>query len=270
MIFSGLRPKLHRLWYKGLGYGENGRGLDVYNDDVWLVGYPKSGNTWLNFLVASLLASRVQDVDFFTVEKLVADIYYNNAKQLQSLPRPRYLKSHETYDARYRRVIYIARDPRDVTVSYYHHFRKQNMLPGDASLSSFVDVFVAGKLGRGAWNRHVDGWLEHREGSADFLLLRYEDMKRDTVAKLGRINGFLGLEASDNRIADAVDWCSSENMRKIEQQQHESHPALRHTRQDIPFVRQANSGGWREVLSEGDVQKIIDSWGPTMQILGYE
>jgi len=261
---------LVRRWFKALGYGENGRGLTVFDDDVWLVGYPKSGNTWLDFLVASLLAPRVQDVDFFTVEKLVADIYYNNAKQLMALPRSRHLKSHEPFDARYGKVIYIVRDPRDVAVSYYHHCMKLNMLEAEASLSSFVESFAAGGLDQGSWGEHVNGWLEHRRDSADWLLLRYEDMKRDTVAELGRINTFLGLGAPEGRIAEAVGWCSSTNMRKIEQRQHDSHPALRHTRQDIPFVRKAGAGGWKEVLSERDVQQITGRWRSIMQGLGYE
>ena len=270
MLFSGLRPKLYRLWYKALGYGENGRALTVYPDDIWLVGYPKSGNTWLDFLVASLRAPNVEDVDFFTVEHLVADIYYNNARQLQLLQRPRYLKSHEPYDARYGRVIYVVRDPRDVAVSYYHHYQKLNMLKGDTSLSSFVDAFVAGDLDHGHdWAEHVSSWLEHKGGAKDMLLVRYEDLKRDTVSMLENINLFLDLHASRSRVAKAVEWCSSSNMRKIEQDQHMAHPSFRKTRRDIPFVRQARSGGWKDVLSSRDVLQITGRWGATMERLGY-
>ena len=35
--------------------------------------------------------------------------------------RPRILKSHEHFDYRYKRMIYIVRDPRDVLISFYNY-----------------------------------------------------------------------------------------------------------------------------------------------------
>ena len=43
---------------------------------------------------------------------------------MRALPRPRVLKSHESFQPHYPSVIYIVRDPRDVAVSYYHHAMK--------------------------------------------------------------------------------------------------------------------------------------------------
>jgi len=269
-MLRGLRPKVANAWFKLAGHGVNGRDLDVFNDDVWLVGYPKSGNTWLNFLMASLLASRCDDVDYVTIEQWVADIYYNNARKLHKLEHPRHLKSHESYDPRYGKVIYIVRDPRDVVVSYYYHQIKLYMLESEISLSEFVTHFVSGEVDTlGGWGDHIKGWLEHRN-DIDFLLVRYEDLKSDAFMEMKRILDFLQLEITDDRIADAIAWCSPENMRRLEQLQQEQHPSMKKARKDIPFIRKAVAGGWKSELTEKDVLAIVNQWGDVMNEIGYE
>ncbi len=43
-----------------LGLHHPGRNLLVYPDDVFIVSYPKSGNTWTRFLIANLLHPEIQ------------------------------------------------------------------------------------------------------------------------------------------------------------------------------------------------------------------
>lgn len=271
MLLLGLKSRVTQRWYELLGYGASGRDMDIHPDDVFLVGYPKSGNTWLDFLVACLLVvSDSQDVDFFSVERFVADIYYNNAKNLKNLTSPRHFKSHEPYDSRYGRMVYIVRDPRDVAVSYYYHHIKLKMLKDGADISTFVQRFVQGELdGFGSWGEHVMGWLDQRENDKSFLLVRYEDLKCDTVAGLGRLAVHMGLHCTDERLRATVSWCSPENMKQLERKQQSTHPTLKNTRKDMPFVRKASTGGWRRALSEADVRCIEQAWHPVMLKLGY-
>jgi len=271
MKFCGMRSVLSQVWFRLLGYGSNGRSLDVYPDDRFLVGYPKSGNTWLDFMVACLLAQDVEDVNFFTIENYVADIYFNNARRLRALSRPRFLKSHEPYDDRYKKVVYIVRDPRDVAVSYYYHHLKLGMWSEQEGLGLFVRKFVDGRLdGFGSWGGHVRGWLENRDGDPGFLLVRYEGLKRDAVCTLRIIAQHLGVDITPNRLVHAVSWSSVENMRKLESDAVERrYPSLSRARRDIYFVRKGISGGWRKHLSPEDRQLIEDAWGDEMRCLGY-
>src|SRR5437868_9727768 len=97
-----------------------GRNLKVLTDDVFVVSYPRSGNTWTRFLIANLISPE-DPATFANIEQKLPDIYRHSQRQLLQSPRPRMLKSHEAFDSRYKKVIYIVRDPRDVSVSGYHY-----------------------------------------------------------------------------------------------------------------------------------------------------
>src|SRR5579864_4630830 len=70
-----------------------GRGVTVYPDDVFLVSYPRSGNTWTRFLLGNLLYPDAP-VTFSNIESRIPEIYFNRDRFMRSLPRPRMLKSH--------------------------------------------------------------------------------------------------------------------------------------------------------------------------------
>src|ERR1044072_8130331 len=112
------------------------KGVASDENDVWIVSYPKSGNTWTRFLIGNLVASP-EVVDWSNIERHVPDIYFNSDPQLGKLPRPRYFKSHEAYRPEYRRVVFIVRDPRDVAVSYYHFARKAKWQSASSSMDKF-------------------------------------------------------------------------------------------------------------------------------------
>jgi len=243
--------------------------VTCFDDDVWLVSYPKSGNTWTRFLIANLIAGG-QAVDWANIEHWVPDIYYNNDPQLLSLSRPRYFKSHEAYRANYRRVVFIVRDPRDVAVSYYHFVRKSKMLPVDASFDDFMPKFMDGKIDPyGSWGENVGSWLGARRGTNNFLVVRYEDLLENTEAELGQIAEMLGIAADERLLRHAVENSRADRMRQLEQTQRNEHKLLKTSRADIPFVRTAKSGQWRSELPLEAARQIQAAWGSLISELRY-
>ena len=110
------------------------------------------------------------------------------------MPRPRIIKSHECFDPRYPRVIYIVRDPRDVVVSQYHYHRKIRKIEDDSPIEKFVTRFLAGETcPHGSWGQNIATWLYTSEGDPRFLLLRYEDLVADTARELAKVVDFLTL-----------------------------------------------------------------------------
>jgi hypothetical protein len=254
-----------------------GRGLTIFPDDVFVVSYPRSGNTWTRFLLGNL-TSQDAPVTFANIESRVPEIYFNTDHAMRRLPRPRILKSHECFQPQYKRVIYIVRDPRDVAVSFYHHNVKAGNIPDDYPMEKFIPRFVAAEFDAkwGSWADHVMSWTALRQSHPTFLLLRYEEMKNDAVRELARVAEFLGqcsfrtVDSSPEKLRQVAESSSPERMRALERDQASQWVLTRKTRSDKPFVRTATSGSWKSTLSPASAAAIESAWGSVMQRLGYE
>jgi Sulfotransferase domain len=253
-----------------LGQVSAGRGATVYPDDVFLVSYPKSGNTWVRFLIANLVHTD-EPVTFTNMESRLPSIYILPDRELRRIPRPRVLKSHECFHPRYQNVIYIVRDPRDVAVSYFHYNIKKRLLAHDASIEQYLPMFLNDELDMrvGSWSDHVLSWINMAETRNKFLLLRYEDMLVNAEGELARVAEFLNIPATSDRLKRAVELSSAGRMRNLEKQQAGEWVFTKGMRQDIPFIRSAKSGGWRASLPKPAVEEIENAWGPVMERMGY-
>lgn len=253
-----------------LGLHAPGRNLAVFPDDTFLVSFPKSGNTWARFLIANLVRPN-EKIDFSNVNRVIPGPEVTPNRQLLRLARPRIIKSHQYFDPRYPRIIYIVRDPRDVVISQYHFQRKRKLVADDFPLAKFVDRFIAGQTCYyGSWGEHVASWLATRHGQPGFLLLRYEDMVADTQRELAKAAEFLKTNSTPEQIAQAVERSSADTMRKLEKKQAQQFSSTKNTRQDIAFVRAAKAGDWRDSLPEDGAVKLEKAWGHLIEWLGYE
>ncbi|PYL06068.1 MAG: hypothetical protein DMG97_10930 [Acidobacteria bacterium] len=247
-----------------------GRNLDVFPDDVFVVSYPKSGNTWTRFLISNLVHPD-EPANFGNINRLVPDPEALPKRVLNQIPRPRLVKSHQYFDPRYQKVVYVVRDPRDVAVSEYHFHRKRRLIPDGYPVDQFVRQFIAGTTTQYAsWGENVGSWLVTRHHRPGFLLLRYEDMMQGTVGELAKVASFLGIEASQDRLIQAVERSSKEKMRELEKEQGHLWSSIKDTRQDVPFVRKAMAGGWRSDLPPQSVAQIEAAWSFLILYLGYE
>jgi hypothetical protein len=236
------------------------RDITIFPDDIFLTSYPRSGNTWTRFLVGNLVHTE-EAVTFLNVERLVAD-----------MPRPRIMKSHEVFDPRYKRVIYIVRDPRDVAISQYYWEMKQRAVGEECPMEDFLPPWIEGKVWDrlGNWGDHVTSWMSTRGGKDCFVILRYEDLLADPARELVKVANLLGIEPTPERLARAAELSSADRMRHLEEKQGNKWVQTRYTRQDKPFVRKAASGGWKAVLSPKSVAQIEAAWGHVMISLGYQ
>ncbi len=101
-------------------------------------------------------------------------------------------------------------------------------------------------------------WDLNKRTPKDFMLLKYEELRSDTVKQLRRVIDFWGLEdVSDRTITEAVEFCRFENMRKLEQantfKSKKMAPA-NHWDNESYKIRKGTVGGYRDYLSPEDVR----------------
>src|SRR5438094_715268 len=255
-----------------LGWDIADRDVAVYPDDTFLVSYPRSGNTWIRFLIANLLHPE-SEIGFANIESLIPDTAALSSRTLKRVPRPRFLKSHQYFDPRYPKVLYVVRDPRDVALSYYQFHRKYGFIRDDHPIEQFVANFVRGRLissDWGSWAENVASWFYTRGQKAGFLLIRYEDLKRNTERELTQVARFLGVEPRPELLTRAIEQSSAQRMRELEQRQQHEWIATKEHRKDIPFVGQASAGIWEQELPAASVALIEAAWGELMLVLGYK
>lgn len=238
---------------------------DRCDEDLFLVEFPKSGMTWLTFLVANVNAQLSGDrraVTFFNINDFVPDVWTNRYASVPHAPMPGYrcFKSHASYLRQYRKVIYLVRDPRHVMASFWV------FLNGLGWWRGTLEELVADRQhGIQGWIRHVNGWLTGIDAVASFSLIRYEDLLMDTRGELKRLYGLLGLPVTDEVLAAAVARSSIERMRELESEFTACHPA----RKNRQFVRRHPTGGERAQLPEHVRELIEHQAAPLMERLGY-
>ena len=255
-----------------LGSDIAGRQIAVRPDDTFIVSYPRSGNTWTRFLIANLLFAG-QPISFANIERLIPDAEAQSSRYMKRVPSPRVIKSHQYFDHRYPKVLYITRDPRDVAVSYYNFSRKYRHIADDYLLEQYVHGFVTGTLlssAWGTWAENVGTWVAARNGQPTFLLLRYEDLIADTQTELAKVARFFGVEASPAALSRAIENSSADHLRELEKKEGGQWVTTKNKRSDIPFIGSAAVGKWKSVLPGASIEEIESAWGNTMAQLGYE
>lgn len=246
-----------------------GRSLRVYPDDTFLVSYPKSGNTWVRFLVANFVHPDL-DVTLLGADRLIPNVDGESRKYFKQMPHPRIIKSHYPFHPSYKRVIYVVRDPRDVVLSQYHFQIKRGVLPEGFPVEPYVDKFVAGEVcPYGSWGENVASWLAARRTNPDFVLIRYEDLLRHTSHELARMAQLLRIEPEPDRLAIAVERSTADRMRQLERVEGSMWASTKGTRQDMSFIRAAKDRQWKTGLPDACVTQIENAWGDLMESLGY-
>ncbi len=251
-----------RLWSPA------GANLTVRDGDAFLVSYPRSGNTWLRFLLAHLIHQA--PLNFRELELVVADIYQNRDRELLSLRSPRILKSHELFDKRYRKVVYIVRDPRDVAISFYYwRVKKESFSQPEKKMSmqEYLEIFAEREYAftLGNWAEHVESWLSQSNTfGSRLLVIKYEEMKKDAAHVLHSVAEHICFEHDETKVENAVRLSSLSNMRKAEKTLINAR-----AKNTIPFGRKGKSGEWKKVFSSDLNNRYCEKFGKYMERFGY-
>jgi len=229
--------------------------------DAFVAAYPRSGSTWLRFLLAELLSG--QGSQFGTVNELIPQVGHHQRSRPILPGGGRLIKTHESYRSQYRRTVYLVRDARDVALSEHAYQTALGIFHG--GFDQYLVSFLSGNVnGYGAWHKHVASWLDSPlVSTGNLLLVKFDDLRLKTAATLKSILDFLNVEIDGNVIHSAVEANSLERMRAKEK-----HSPQRASKRG-QFVRSGAVGGWRERYSPDQLALVDRYAGTQLRRLGY-
>jgi hypothetical protein len=246
------RELVNRIRHRGIG-----------EKDVILAAFPKSGSTWLAFMVAQ--AATGEPADFRAVNDLIppVEVHRNGPPLLGT--GGRIIRTHESYRREYGRSVLLVRDPRDVLVSFYFHQRRRGEFLG--SIHEFASQFARGSVAAyGSWQEHTRSWLGARDSGSDVLVLRYEDLRSAPADGLRTVLAYLDVPVEPDQVDEIVAANSLSRMREAEDQNRRE--GFRVLRGGSGVVREGSVGGWADRLRPEDVAWLEHEDG-LMNELGY-
>lgn len=236
------------------------------HDDLYIVSFPKSGATWMDFLFAHINTRMSDDdkaVNFFNIHTIIPDIHH--CRQIgaskQVFPGFRVIKSHAPFNPFYNNVIYVIRDPKDVMVSYYKFLVGLGQFSGTIS-----DLIRSSRYGIDSWINHVGSWYLKSPASLRIYFMRYEDLISDAFSTLGALYRQLGFEIPSHILNEAIEKSSFDNMKRLE---NEWNYGGRPVADGFTFMRKGVAGGWTSDLSNDDRTYIDNACNSLLQKFGY-
>jgi hypothetical protein len=181
---------------------------DIRESDIFIAGFPKSGNTWMQGIVGGLLLdSTAELLTMKLINEIIPDVHVK--KYYKRFFNVMVFKTHDLPKPEYKKVIHLVRDGRDAMVSYYNMGKNKNIeFP-----FSLKDMVIDGKgLYPSKWYQHSKEWIDN-PFNAEIILLKYEDLHEFPLREMRRISKFIGLELSDTRLMAIYDNNSIVNVR---------------------------------------------------------
>ena len=253
-------------------------------EPIYVIGYPKSGNTWVARLLSDLLDSPIEAGDdpinqadnskeFHGYYRIIKGHYSRSN-------RPAYISNHS-------KIIYIVRDFRDVLISgfFFSHnnFPEQKIVINSKErFSSFYKLYFYHQLRRmtkkwvsheltllrnfiyrspkntvGSWNDHVEYWI----GQPNIVVVRYEDLLNNPFETVEKILSGIDVCQHFLNIDETIERQSFSNRKN---------GFLRsNDKANFKFLRNGGSGDWKRFLNEKAIKRIEITHGRVMRSLGY-
>ncbi|XP_056659504.1 sulfotransferase 1B1-like isoform X1 [Monodelphis domestica] len=196
---------------------------------------------------------------------VIATYPKSGTEALEKMPSPRLIKTHLPVDLIPKdfwenncKMIYVARNAKDVAVSYYYFHLMNKLLPHPNSWAEYLEKYMTGKVSYGSWFAHVKKWWAKKE-DYPMLYLFYEDMKKNPKKEIVKVMQFLGMSLGDEVLEKIIRHTSFEMMK--------SNPLLNFTK--IPsammdhdascLMRKGTVGDWKNhfTVAQNEIFDVI-------------
>jgi aryl sulfotransferase len=254
--------------------------------DIVISSPPKCGTTWTQMICALLIFQTPEMPRPLDVISQWPDALTHRLDdvlaELESQPHRRFMKTHTPLDGLPfdDRVTYIclARDPRDVAISWDNHMENADLDVAMAMRAAAVGMDdldpsaptgipersesarerfwawidnVDTLVGLPAMCRHLTTFWQARH-EPNVLLLHYDELKADLEGQMRGLAARLGIEVAEQRWPELVDAASFEAM---SDRAGELAPEISIWRDPRRFFHRGTSGQWRDLLGPEDLRR---------------
>ncbi|CAL8248106.1 unnamed protein product [Lota lota] len=224
---------------------------EVRDSDVFVVTYPKSGTIWMQQILRLIEAKGDLTSEELNSDQVPWIELLGKGKEFVEALSPRQRVTHLPYHLMPRalsqkkgKVIYVARNPKDVLVSYFHFHKFATMLETPKDFNHFFEKFIRGDVYGNSWFDHMKTWYAHQD-DMQILFITYEEMIQDLRTSVKRISLFLGKNLTDAQLTEVVKHSTFKNMRVIPQANYEMVPDYLLNHHNGTFMRKGTIGDWK-------------------------
>jgi hypothetical protein len=186
-----------------------------------------------------------------------------------------FIGTHQPYRSDYRKAVYLVRDVRDVALSEFVF--EKNLGIRRAGFDEYLRDMLRGRKRYGSWQAHVCSWLDSPAAkNGKLLLLKYEDLRRDSVELFLKLVSFLGVAVERGAVEKALANNAIEKMREKEDRLYAQANYATIPRRPVlgvepggRFVRSGKIGGWQEQLTPEQLRLIEEHTADVLRRLDY-
>ena len=206
------------------------------NADIIVINHPKTGGTWLRVMLSRLYQMRyglprrriVKSDEFYNYDRSMPRFLVSNGHYSYESGTQDVLDQETPGASDNKSVIFLARNPCDVAVSWYLQFTKRTKAykcelinenlrrPVDRDNISMWDFVMHDELGLPGLIEYHNMWERRLKDRGGGLVIRYEDLRSDPVDTMTEIVRFVGAPFDSAEINHAVEFGAFDNMRKLE------------------------------------------------------
>ncbi|XP_026371500.1 sulfotransferase 1A1 [Ursus arctos] len=282
LVQDNLRPPLE--YVKGVPlikwFAEAMESLEDFQaqpDDLLISTYPKSGTTWVSEILDMIYqGGDVQKCHRAPIFMRVPFLEFKvpgvptGLEALKDTPAPRIIKTHlplallpQTLLDQKVKVVYVARNAKDVAVSFYHFYRMAKVHPDPETWDNFLEKFMAGEVSYGSWYQHVQEWWELSH-THPVLYLFYEDMKENPKREIQKILKFVGRSLPEETVDLIVKHSSFSEMKNNAMANYSTlpHDVMDHS--ISAFMRKGMSGDWKTTFTVAQNERFDADYAKKM------
>jgi len=225
---------------------------------IWLVSYPRSGNTFLRNVLFEVYG--IASSTFHTETDYPVDADYATYPVVKTHLLPDQLIPNDPNIP----VVYLVRDGRDALVSLAHH--KKDIYAPDSDFHQNLRAAILAKEGSffGGWSEHVNQWQKRA-----VIVIRFEELIADPIACVERLRPLLDLPEPNRAKLPNFEqlksgrpeygsgkhfWSNSEEAQAMASR----------------WFRKGKVDGWKTEMDQEEQRLFWEHHGATMEQLGYE